>query len=71
MSFLSFWTELKDTHTVANAAARDTVKVNKCLLTRTVKTGRAMGWLTLSGDKQRNAATCTEALTHVTTGCWV
>lgn len=31
--------KLKDTHTVTNAAASDTVKVNKCLLAGTVKTG--------------------------------
>lgn len=33
---------------------RDTVKVTTCLLTRTGKTGRMMGQLRLSGDKQRD-----------------
>lgn len=35
-------------HMVAAAAARVTIKVNKCLLKRTVQTGRAMILLTLS-----------------------
>lgn len=40
--------KLKYCHMVAAAAARVTVKVNKCLLRRTVQTGRAMSLLTLS-----------------------
>lgn len=27
--------------------------------------------LTLSDDKERDSAACTEAFTHVTTGCWL
>lgn len=62
--------KLKNALSTANTP-RDTVKVSKCLLTRTVKTGRAMGQPTLSGDKQRDGTKCTKALTHVTAGCRV
>lgn len=71
----NFWAEpallmLKDALTMANIV-RDTVKVTACLLTRAGKTGRVMGQLRLSGDKQRDGAKCTETLIHVATGCQV
>lgn len=73
MSLFNFWADpalqrLKETLTMVNIV-RDTVKVTTYLLTRIGKTGRMMEQLRLSGDKQRDAAKCTETLTHVTTGC--